>query len=480
MKNLLSVLFVLLLMGCEDGSQTYNDVLCITNVDVIDVEQGLVNDRTIVIKDGRIIYVGDDTPLSIQGDSEVISAEGKFMIPGLWDAHVHFAYIEKLAPKMFDLFLAYGITSVRDTGGKINFVSKWKYLSEKDPANAPRVKIAGPLMDGSPNVYDGSTPSKPELSIELEDAQDVIMNADMLIEAGVDFLKAYEMLTPEQFVAINNYAAGKGLKVTGHVPLSMDVISAADAGFDSMEHLRNVELSCASNSEELLATRRKLLAEGIENQDNGHTIRSRLHLAQRFNAIDNQDDEKTDAVLDALLRNNTWQVPTLALLTGSSERPFQSDEWVATFDYLPDTVATRFREGVELYKTLPITEDNKKYSEWGLGMTKKIHDKGIGLMAGTDCPIFFLTPGLSLHEELAAFAKAGLSAIEILKTATTRPAEYFGMEDELGLIKVGYHADLLLLNANPLDDISNTKDIDAVIKAGTFHSRTKLMTKLQQ
>jgi len=479
MKKFSFLILLLFIIGCSDKSTTYTDVLCITNVDIIDAVQGLVKDQTVVIKDGRIIHIGDQKPLSIEGDSEVISAEGKFMIPGLWDAHVHFAYIEELAPKMFDLFLAYGVTSVRDTGGEFNFVNKWKHLSQKDPANTPRVKIAGPLMDGSPNVYDGSEPSRPNLSVELSSTQDVIMNADQLFESGVDFLKAYEMLTPNQFVALNNYAAGKGLKVTGHVPLSMDVIAASDAGFDSMEHLRNLELSCAFNSKELLDIRRKMLAEGIKNKDSGHALRSRLHSAQRIEAIDNQDSVNTEKVLDALYRNSTWQIPTLALITASSKRHFQTAEWISTFDYLPENIALRFKEGVEKYRDFPISEGDQKYTKWGYEMTKKIHDKGIPLMAGTDCPIFYFTPGRSLHQELSEFAKAGIPPLEVLKSATLRPAQYFGMEDELGLIQEGYHADLLLLNKNPLDDIRNTQSIDAVIKAGTFHTREKLFSKLK-
>ena len=131
MKKFLPLIIVIFCIGCKSPQPTFNDVLCITNVDIIDAEQGLIEDRTVVIKDGKIVYVGDDTPLTIEGNSEVVSAEGKFMIPGLWDAHVHFAYIEELAPKMFDLFMAYGITSVRDTGGELNFVLKWKYQSKK-------------------------------------------------------------------------------------------------------------------------------------------------------------------------------------------------------------------------------------------------------------------------------------------------------------------------------------------------------------
>jgi len=479
MKNIYALLLMICFVSCNNQKLSFSNVLCITNVDIIDAEQGLLEGRTVIIKDGIIIHIGDDSPKDIQGDSEIIDGQGKFLIPGLWDAHVHFAYIKDLAPKMFDLFMAYGITSVRDTGGDLNLVSKWKYLSEKDPTNTPRVKIAGPLMDGSPNVYDGSTSSRPKLSVELSGTQDVIINADQLIEAGVDFLKAYEMLTPEQFVALNNYANSNDLKVTGHVPLSMDVIAASDAGFDSMEHLRNLEMSCAVNSAELLSNRTKMLEQGINNKDSGHALRSRIHTAQRTEAIDNQDEQRTEAVLNALARNNTWQVPTLTLLTASTERPFESAEWVSTFDYLPDNVSTRFKNGVEVYRHNPVSDRATKFTKWAYAMTKKIHDKGIGIMTGTDCPIFFLTPGRSLHEELAEFAKAGIPPIEILKSATLRPAEYFNLQDKLGLIKESYHADLILLNDNPLEDIRNTMNIDAVIKAGTYHSHDKLMEKLK-
>ncbi len=463
--------------ACEDQPLSFTDVLCLSNINIIDAEQGLVTDRTVVIKEGRIIYIGDASSVTLEGESTTILAHGKYLIPGLWDAHVHFAYIEELAPKMFDLFMAYGVTSVRDTGGNLNFVSKWKYLSEKDPTNTPRVKIAGPLMDGTPNVYDGSDPARPKLSVELDGAQDVIINADILMEAGVDLIKAYEMLTPEEFVALNNYAKGNGLKVTGHVPLSMDVISASNAGLSSMEHLRNLELSCAANSEELLEDRRNMLTLGKKDKDSGYALRSRLHGSQRYVAIRNQDEQKTKEVLGVLAKNQTWQIPTLALLTNARDRPFESEEWKSTFSYLPDEVAKRFVDGVEMYSSTPISDDNIAYAEWGMDMTERVHKAGIGIMAGTDCPIFFLTPGRSLHEELVKLSEAGLSNIEVLKTATLRPAEYFDMQDELGLIKVGYHADLVLLEANPLVDIRNTMKIDAVIKAGTYHTHDKLMKK---
>ena len=133
---------------------------------------------------------------------------------------------------MFDLFIAYGITSVRDIGGEIGFVKELKEMALSNPTTAPRVMIAGPLLDGLPNVYDGSSVGRPPISVGLENVDAVIEQVNQLDSLGVDLLKAYEMLSPDQFVAITRLAREKGLKVTGHVPLSMDAISASNAGLN--------------------------------------------------------------------------------------------------------------------------------------------------------------------------------------------------------------------------------------------------------
>ena len=117
---------------------------------------------------------------------------------------------------------------------------------------------------------------------------------------------------------------------------------------------------------------------------------------------------------------------------------------------------------------------DKKYSKWMFDITRRVHNKGIKIMAGTDTPIFFLTPGLSLHEELAVLVEAGLSPLEALKSATTNPAAYFNLDNELGKIAINNWADLVILDANPLDDINNTKQINAVIKQGKYLNREHL------
>jgi len=473
MNNILS--FLLLLLGiaaCQNKGEYFPGATCISNITIIDAKNGTLAKRTVIIEEDRIVKIEKTEELKLAKENTQIDGTGKFMIPGLWDAHVHFAYIEELAPAMFDLFLAYGITSVRDTGGKIKFVKKWKDKALADPTAAPRVMIAGPLLDGLPNVYDGSSPQRPPLSVGIESVAAAEKMVDDLDAMGVDLLKAYEMLSPEQFIVIAKRAREKGLILTGHVPLSMDVISASNAGLNSMEHLRNLEMSTASNSEELLALRRKLLAAG--KMDQGGILRSRIHEAQRMEAISKKDEAMTDQVLAVLAKNKTWQCPTLALSTAGVRRPFAREEWKETFKYFPDAIEEKWKSGLKDYLETEITESRKVYADWAFEIMNKINKAGVGILAGTDCPIFFLTPGYSLHEELVLLVKSGLTNTEAIASATLGPAKYFGMEKDLGTIDEGKYADLLILRKNPLEAIEHTKSIDAVIKAGKVYDRKTL------
>ena len=472
----LTLLALIFSFSCSEQIK-FEDATCIKNITTIDPIDGLRENQTIIIKENRIFKIADSDKLKLHSSNDIIDGSEKFMIPGLWDAHIHFAYMENIADRMLDLFFCYGITSVRDIGGRIEFVKKWKDEALKDPTSMPRVKIAGPLLDGMPNVYDGSRPQNPELSVGLATIEDVNEMIASLIDQDVDLLKAYEMLTPEQFQRITKLARENGLKVTGHVPLSMDVISASNAGMNSMEHLRNIELSCASNAVELLSQRQTLLFDGRD--DTGAALRSRIHSAQRQNAIENYDESVADKVLSVLAKNETWQIPTLALNMAFVDRPFSDPQFQQSFKYLPSEIEKAWKERIEAFSETPLNEFNMNYHQWQLEMVKRIHDYEIPIMAGTDCPIFFLTPGLSLHTELETLVRAGVTPLDVLKTATYNPARYFNMENELGTISEGKIADLLILDANPLMNISNTQKVNAVIKDGRYHSRSDLDKRLQ-
>jgi len=480
MRNILYQLIILCicLSACQPAGEVFENAICIQNITTIDAEKGLKANQTVVISEGKIIKIATTSELKLSSENEILDGSGKYLIPGLWDAHVHYAYIEELAPYMSDLFLAYGITSLRDTGGEIMFMRKWKEESEKNPTSTPRLMIAGPLLDGMPNVYDGSSPDRPPLSHGLADVKDVNEYIDYLDSLGVDFLKAYEMLRPEQFLALLAKAKEKGLKVTGHVPLSMDAITASNAGLHSMEHLRNLEMVFAKNPDELLKKRVDYLRRGMDLQ--GGDLRSTIHRAQRMPSIKNSDPQNEAEVIRVLAKNQTVQIPTLALTRTATFRNFTERHWQQSYDYMPDSIEVLWRASMDQILKAPRNADRETYADWMVETVGKLHAAGVPIMAGTDTPIGFLTPGLSLHEELKIYVDAGMTPLEALASATTTPAKWFDMENELGLIKEGMLADLLILDANPLDDIRNTREINSVIKAGALTDRARLISNLKQ
>ncbi len=470
--------FCLFFLSCGSKGELYEDAICIEHINTIDVANGPQENMTVIIRAGKIIKLVPSQDIPLAKGNDIIDGTGKYLIPGLWDTHVHFAFQENLAPYMFPLFLAYGITSVRDTGGELTFVKKWKDLSLAHPKEAPRVMIAGPLIDGLPNVYDGSDPFHPPLSVGVATVEEAVQMVDYLDSMGVDLIKAYEMLSPEQFKAIVERAHSKNLKVTGHVPLSMDVISASHAGLNSMEHMRNLELSIADNAVALLSNREKLLDQGTN--EKGSLLRTMIHQTQRMTAIGRQDETIKKKVLGVLAQNNTWQIPTLALYTNFTKRPFLEASWQQSYQLLPDSIRLAWEVGIERLTEREVTEQNLDYLSWMYQMAGDIHKAGIEIMAGTDCPIGYLTPGFSLHKELEALVEAGLSPMEALKTATLNPAIYFNMEDQLGLIKEGMIADLIVLGKNPLENIRHTQDIKAVVKDGVYYSKEELDNRLKE
>ncbi len=446
--------------------------LAITNVTVIDAHQGQLENMTVLIQENRILKVEKSEDLSPPESSTVINGQGKYLIPGLWDAHVHLTYDADITPAMFDLFLINGITSIRDTGGKIELVKPLKEEANNNPNTSPRVMISGPLIDGIPTVYDGNTPGRPELGVGVGTPDEARVLVRQLKNEGVDLLKAYEMLQPEVYQAVLEEAKVHGLPVTGHVPLSMDVVSASKAGLNSIEHMRNLEMSCTRDWSQLMEIRRKELANGKE--ETGGALRSRLHQLHRYQAIANQDPATRSEVLSALAENNTWLVPTLTILAARENRVWARPKWRADYKYLPDSVDLQWTTRSVGIADLPVDSLAVVFANWGYDMVSRLPDAGVKIMAGTDTPIAFLTPGFSLHEELRLLVKSGLTPLEVLEAATIRPAEYFNMEEELGTIEEGKLADLVLLKQNPLEDIRNSQSIDIVIKNGNLLNRETL------
>lgn len=472
------LLLLVFLFGCKNEKPNQATSWAITNVTVIDSKQNQLDGQTVLVNGNKIEQVGPTAEIELPKSVSVIDGTGKFLIPGLWDAHVHLTYDQDIGPSMFKLFMVNGVTSIRDTGGQMDLMQPYRDAAEADPTETPRLKFSGPLLDGYPRVYDGSTPFRPNLSVGIKTPNQAKNRVNELAAAGVDLIKAYEMLQPEILKAVLEAAAEKGLPVTGHVPLSTDVITASNAGLRSIEHMRNLEMSCTLDWEKLMETRRKELKDGA--REAGGDLRSRLHQLQRTYAIENQDSATRAKVLETLAKNNTWLVPTLTILAFRENRVYARPAWREKFRYLPDSTGARWRASAERLAKMPVDSAGVKFAQWGYNMVSRLPEAGVGIMAGTDTPIAFLTPGYSLHEELRLLVNSGLTPIQALEAATVRPAEYFNMQDELGTVEAGKIADLLLLDANPLENIENTQRIRAVIKDGHLHDRTKLDSWLQE
>lgn len=447
--------------------------LAIESVSVIDVEggtdRGVVvhrrDDQRVVVEGDRIVAVG---PMSGAGatltpsGARIIDGRGRFLIPGLWDAHVHFLYDETLTEAMPGLFLDWGVTSVRDTGGDLAQLVALRKRWQASAAPAPRIFVSGPLLDGRRVVYDGASASQPPLGIAVPDVKAAERRVEALAAGGADFIKIYEMVDPPVFDALVRAARERNLPIAAHVPLSLTA-DVAGPRVDSMEHLRNVELACARSWPRLLAERRAALES--DPGARGHPLRSRLHEAQRLPAIANHDAARCEVVLAAL--RGTLQVPTLRLNAFDRVRPDRMPAWRAAADALPDDVRAIWDAEIRTLLA-PDEAPDLRFADWSLDLVGRMRAAGVPIAAGTDTPIKLAIPGESLHRELELLVEAGLEPAEALAAAIRAPARFFGLEDELGRIAPGFAADLVLLEADPTREIANTRRIVGVASRGRW------------
>ena len=464
MKNGIRLLAVLIGLQCI----SLQSAIVIENITVIDAKNEVRNGQTVFIENGLIQSIGSTLDSSIgETDSnlERVDGTGKYLIPGLWDAHVHLTFVPEIDHKThFDLYLKNGVTSIRDTGAILRELKPSLDYIKENPGTTPRLFYAGPLIDGADRVYKGMEPGFPNLSIGIDENSNIRGVVDGLIAEGVTFLKSYEMLTRETYLVLLQVAKENGLRVTGHVPLSIDLEEAIEAGLGGMQHVRNMDLACAKDADNLLIERQS----DLENEEKiaGSALRTHIHSSQRYYAIDNTDDVRCLRIIKKLSAYGVFQTPTLTINTFDSRRFYADPEWRETYKDLPEAAEKDWMDGSIRLSANDVTENAMKFDEWSLSLVRTMHEEGVKIIAGTDTPIGYLTPGYSLHKELELLAEAGLSNLEVLKSATITPAEFFGLEDKMGTIEAGMLADLVILNQNPLESISNTQDIHLVIAKG--------------
>lgn len=433
-------------------SSAYPQTLAVLHVTVIDPSQSRPQaDQTVLIKDGWIVDIGPG--IAVPKDAKRVDASGKFLIPGLWDMHTHVAGISanpQWGKTLLPLYLAYGITSIRDMAGDVDALVTWRQEQGQGRLTGPRMFISGPFLDGSSRGFDN-----PADVIEVTTPEAARRAVALLKTRGVDFIKVGSQLSRETFLAIADECRRENCAFLGHLPDSVSPLEASNAGMKSQEHLYGIALSVSGEEE----TVRKQMTEARAHHDAAGYA---LAVSEAQNT---PDEPKAAALFQAFNRNHTWICPTLV--------------WTETASTL-----SQQKEGPELKRLPPSLQEEwapRKLSsspaadayyarklKSDLRIVALMNQTGVGLLAGSDSLDPYVFPGDSLHRELELLVKAGLTPLQVLRIATVNPVEFFGLQPELGSIAQGKRADLVLLDADPLQNIRNTRNISAVIQNGRY------------
>lgn len=436
--------------------------IALTHISVVNVETGqLEADRTVVIAGNRITAVGPASEVRIPGGTRVVESRGKFLIPGLWDMHVHAAY-PGLDALFLPALLANGITGVRDMFSSIP-------NRDSSRAKVARGEIAGPRIVGSGHILDGTPPIWPG-SVAVKNGAEATRAVDSLKRAGADFIKVYSRLTPEQFFAAARESRRLRIPFAGHVPQLVAASAASDSGMASVEHLTNFLFGCSSKEDLLLKELAEAAAKGPDSM--GVVARGQVEPV-----LASFDPERCRALAGRLVKNGTWMVPTITVLHSVAFLDDSTLQLDPRLKYVPGWFRRGWNPKEDFRFKMLTARDwlrRKAAYQRQLDIIRVLHREGVRFLAGTDLANPFIFPGFSLHEELRNLVAQGFTPVEALRAATLSPAVYLNSADSLGTVAAGKLADLVVLDANPLSNIGNTEKIRAVIAAGRFYDRAAL------
>jgi imidazolonepropionase-like amidohydrolase len=411
--------------------------------------------RTVVITGDHITSVSDAAKFQAPKNARVIDATGQYLIPGLWDMHVHSAFGDWFPGGrdiILPLFIANGVTGVRDMGGDGPVLFEWRKEITDGKIIGPRMVISGPMLDG----YLPNGKLRFPSSVAITTPGSAVAAVDLLKTQGVDFIKVQSVISHDAYLAAAAEAHKRGLPIVGHVPDKVRIKEVVEAGQKSIEHLMGIFEGCSTEED------RFIKGEGS------------LKLL-----LTTQDEQRCDSLTKLLAQNQIWQVPTLAWQRGGTFLDQRDLKHQPLDNYVPaywrDVTWRRFTDEMMPDLLRDPLALRQEYFTRNLQMVGALHHAGVPFMAGTDAaPGVYIMPGFSLHDELANFVEAGFTPMESLQTATSNPAKFLEMEASFGSVEPGKVADLVLLRANPLEDIRNTQKINAVIAHGRLFDRAAL------
>jgi len=439
--------------------------LILTNVTVVDTRYGQnLPNVTVVIKDGMIQAVAKVGLIDSSPHTQIVNATGKYVIPGLWDMHVHSAggaaiWDEKV---ILPLYLANGITGIRDMGGDPSILEQRRKRIESGQLPGPHMMIAGPFLNGGKS--DAQT-------IGVNTPDEARQAVDSIKARGMDFVKILSGVRPGVYWPLTEEAKRQHIHFVGHVPTGVSAAEAAVMGQKSIEHLSGMLLATSSKEAEL----QERILEAAEKQD----WPAYSHVMGE--ALDTYSQPKAWELFSEFVDHCTWQVPTLVwdVAQANVDNPAISDD--PRMRYVPKSVAKDW-DPAKLTQEAGADQlaQSKKETARYMQLVDLMRRAGVMMMAGTDSPDPYVFPGFSLHDELELLVKSGLNTTQALQAATFYPALFMTKLDRYGVVETGHVADLVVLDDDPIKDISNTRKISALILGGRYFGRNELDKMLEQ
>ena len=442
-----------------------HSALAVTHVTVIDVLNGRSRaDQTLIVSGNRIVHVGPSATTSVPRDMRVVDGRGGFVIPGLWDMHVHLFRHGGPAPadvheRYFPLFLANGVTGVRDMWTTLQdrlTLLAWR----RDEATG---EVLGPRVVGSSTVLDGPQSFWPS-ALVVTGALEARRVVDSLARGGAEMIKVYTNLGRDAYFAIAGETKRLGIPFAGHLPLSVTAAEASDAGQKSIEHLGFTD-DCSTARDEIV----RLRTDTSVRRPGGEIVR--LYLSTF-------SDSLCGAIFSRFVKNRTWQVPTLSVFRMMG---LTYESALAMDPHVQYVTAEERATWTRRIRPLSAEQDDlrRKRRQKDFEIVAAMQRMGVPILAGTDVGNPWLVAGFSLHDELELFVRSGMSPLAALQSATIAPARYFGALDSLGTVAENRIADLVILDANPVDDIRNIDRIRAVVVNGRLLTRAALDSLLE-
>lgn len=438
----------------------FSSDLLLYNVNIIDVETGNIRkNAAILIQDGVIIEVGESALLKSKAKKKSrINGEGKYLIPGLWDMHVHLEGADLIEDNkaLLPVFLAYGITTIRDCASDLGEqVLAWRDEIADNKLVGPTIFTAGRKLEGKNSIWKGD--------LEIEDETELKQMLDLLDQYKVDFVKITEnTLGGDLFLKGVQTAHARGYRVSGHVPLDVTIDELIHAGYTSIEHATYL-LRLGSDE----AAIKEALVSGKITRAEAQT-----QYVNEFNQQLAFENYKS------LAAKGVFVCPTLIggrQLAFLKETDHSKDEFL---NYLTDRFVANYQWRIQRMANDTEAQLKQRKEQYYLLMKQipLFQKAGLKIIAGSDAAALntYVYPAESLMQELEIFQDAGLTPLEILQTATRNGARYFGIADEVGLVAAGMKADLVLLDENPLANIHSLRKVNSVIVRGKYYSRPTL------